>query len=201
MKTRSRLEILIHIIHRLLELPRMNRLTFAMDVVEQVDRLGLADMLAAEGISFVRSGNVHHDARVNAQKLFRWLGQYEGQHPIVDRLFYVEQAVVSALPIELRLQYLNDVFGIVGVTVVEDGRSDGRAITAAEMAVALTKENSEAQCAVISLGVAPTRQQVLSAYQELKESSATTQASMRLLELEYSYLNNKPMTDQALKSV
>ena len=187
-KNDSRLNLLMKTIHRVLELPKMTRFALAIDFVAAVERLGLSEVLAAEGISFASTQDVHNDARINAQKLFRWLGQYEGQHPQVDRLFHVEQALVAALPEHLRVQYLNDVFGCTGVTVIADRMSDGHVLHVADMAASLTKENAEAQVAVIHLGPAPKREQLLAAHRELKESAATTQASMAALELAYPYL-------------
>jgi hypothetical protein len=188
MKQVSRLNLLMKSIHRVLELPKMNRFALAMDFVAAVDRLGLNEVLATEGISFARTDDVHNDARVNAQKLFRWLGQYEGQHPQAERLFHVEQALVAALPEHLRVQYLNDVFGCTGVTVIADLMRDSYVLKSVDMAAILTKENSEAQVAVIHLGDAPSRELLITAHRELKESAATTQASMQVLELAYPYL-------------
>ncbi|MEM6190492.1 hypothetical protein [Shewanella scandinavica] len=187
-KKDSRLNLLMKTIHRVLELPKMTRFALAIDFVASVERLGLSEVLAAEGISFASTQDVHNDARINAQKLFRWLGQYEGQHPQVDRLFHVEQALVAALPEHLRVQYLNDVFGCTGVTVIADRMSDGHVLHVADMAASLTKENAEAQVAVIHLGDEPKREQLVAAHRELKESAATTQASMAALELAYPYL-------------
>lgn len=187
-KNDSRLNLLMKTIHRVLELPKMTRFALAIDFVAAVERLGLCEVLAAEGISFASTQDVHNDARINAQKLFRWLGQYEGQHPQVDRLFHVEQALVAALPEHLRVQYLNDVFGCTGVTVIADRMNDGHVLHVADMAASLTKENAEAQVAVIHLGPAPKREQLVAAHRELKESAATTQASMAALELAYPYL-------------
>ncbi|MCU8062520.1 hypothetical protein ACQKC1_16890 [Shewanella baltica] len=187
-KNDSRLNLLMKTIHRVLELPKMTRFALAIDFVAAVERLGLSEVLAAEGISFASTQDVHNDARINAQKLFRWLGQYEGQHPQVDRLFHVEQALVAALPEHLRVQYLNDVFGCTGVTVIADRMNDGHVLHVADMAASLTKENAEAQVAVIHLGPAPKREQLVAAHRELKESAATTQASMAALELAYPYL-------------
>ncbi|GIU24858.1 hypothetical protein TUM4637_09610 [Shewanella hafniensis] len=187
-KNDSRLNLLMKTIHRVLELPKMTRFALAIDVVAAVERLGLSEVLAAEGIGFASTQDVHNDARINAQKLFRWLGQYEGQHPLVDRLFHVEQALVAALPEHLRVQYLNDVFGCTGVTVIADRMSDGHVLHVADMAASLTKENAEAQVAVIHLGCEPKREQLVAAHRELKESAATTQASMAALELAYPYL-------------
>ncbi|AEH15430.1 hypothetical protein [Shewanella baltica] len=187
-KNDSRLNLLMKTIHRVLELPKMTRFALAIDFVAAVERLGLSEVLAAEGISFASTQDVHNDARINAQKLFRWLGQYEGQHPQVDRLFHVEQALVAALPEHLRVQYLNDVFGCTGVTVIADRMSDGHVLHVADMAASLTKENAEAQVTVIHLGEEPKREQLVAAHRELKESAATTQASMAALELAYPYL-------------
>ncbi|MGL6010396.1 MAG: hypothetical protein ACRC0J_02625 [Shewanella oncorhynchi] len=187
-KNDSRLNLLMKTIHRVLELPKMTRFALAIDFVAAVERLGLSEVLAAEGISFASTQDVHNDARINAQKLFRWLGQYEGQHPQVDRLFHVEQALVAALPEHLRVQYLNDVFGCTGVTVIADRMNDGHVLHVADMAASLTKENAEAQVAVIHLGDEPKREQLVAAHRELKESAATTQASMAALELAYPYL-------------
>ncbi|MDR9767214.1 hypothetical protein RJP56_14215 [Shewanella baltica] len=187
-KKDSRLNLLMKTIHRVLELPKMTRFALALDFVAAVERLGLSEVLAAEGISFASSQDVHNDARINAQKLFRWLGQYEGQHPQADRLFHVEQALVAALPEHLRVQYLNDVFGCTGVTVIADRMNDGHVLHVADMAASLTKENAEAQVAVIHLGCEPKREQLVAAHRELKESAATTQASMAALELAYPYL-------------
>ncbi|MFB2670028.1 hypothetical protein ACE02U_14760 [Shewanella xiamenensis] len=191
----SRLSLLMRTIHRVLELPKMSRFNLAMDFVAAVERLGLTEVLAAEGISFARTDDVHNNARVNAQKLFRWLGQYEGQHPQVDRLFHIEQALVAALPEHLRVQYLNDVFGCTGVTVIADRMSDGHVLHVADMAAQLTKENAEAQVAVIHLGPNPSKEFVQHAYRELKESAATTQGSMAALELAYPFLVGKRATD------
>ena len=187
-KNDSRLNLLMKTIHRVLELPKMTRFALAIDFVAAVERLGLSEVLAAEGISFASTQDVHNDARINAQKLFRWLGQYEGQHPQVDRLFHVEQALVAALPEYLRVQYLNDVFGCTGVTGIADRMNDGHVLHVADMAASLTKENAEAQVVVIHLGEEPKREQLVAAHRELKESAATTQASMAALELAYPYL-------------
>ncbi|MCU8034395.1 MULTISPECIES: hypothetical protein [unclassified Shewanella] len=202
MKTNShmnigRLSLLMKTIHRVLELPKMTRFALAMDVVEAVDRLGLSEVLAAEGISFARTQDVHNDARVNAQKLFRWLGQYEGQHPQAERLFHVEQALVAALPEHLRVQYLNDVFGCAGVTVIADQVTDGHVLHVADMAAQLTKENSEAQIAVIHLADAPKREDLLKAHRELKESAATTNGSIAALELAHPFLARSGCADKS----
>ncbi|WP_412522084.1 hypothetical protein [Shewanella algae] len=188
MKTQSRLVLLMCVVHRVLELPRMTRFAFAMDIVEQVDRLGLKELLASEGITFARTDDPYNDSRINAQKIFRWLGQYQECHPNPERLFHVEQALLAAMPTHLRMAYLNDVYGPIGVTVVEDSGLVGGQLEPGRVAAILTKENSEAQIAVITLGSQPTREQVVQCHRELRESRATTEASIQLLEAEFSFL-------------
>ena len=196
MKQVSRLNLLMKAINAWLELPKVSRSVLATAVVQAVDDLKLATVLAKEGITFTYSDDIYNDARVNAQKIFRWLGQYEGQHAVPERLFHVEQAILAAMPVELRIRYLNDVYNIVGVTVVVDLVSDGLSLSTSDMAATLTKENCDAQVAVIHLGINPSRHQVETAYRELRESRAVTSMSLDVLERTYPYLANK-----SLKSV
>jgi hypothetical protein len=196
MKQVSRLNLLMKAINAWLELPKVSRSVLATAVVQAVDDLKLATVLAKEGITFTYSDDIYNDARVNAQKIFRWLGQYEGQHAVPERLFHVEQAILAAMPVELRIRYLNDVYNMVGVTVVVDHVSDGLSLSTNDLAATLTKENCEAQIAVIRLGVEPSRHEIEQAYRELRESRGTTQAAMDVFERTYPYLANK-----SLKSV
>ncbi|WP_345887128.1 hypothetical protein [Shewanella algae] len=188
MKHKSRLDLLMVAIHRWLELPKVSRASLAASVVEVVERLGLKQPLAREGISFARTDDPYNDARINAQKIFRWLGQYQECHPNPERLFHVEQALLAAMPTHLRMAYLNDVYGPIGVTVVADSGLVGGQLEPGRVAAILTKENSEAQIAVITLGSQPTREQVVQCHRELRESRATTEASIQLLEAEFSFL-------------
>ncbi|MDP5145492.1 hypothetical protein ORI98_03440 [Shewanella sp. ULN5] len=190
MKQVSRLDLLMKAINAWLELPKVSRSALATAVVQAVDELKLATVLAKEGITFTHSDDIYNDARVNAQKIFRWLGQYADQNAVPERLFFVEQALLAAMPVDLRIGYLNDVYNMVGVTVVVDHVSDGLALSSNDIAATLTKENCEAQIAVIRLGVAPTRHEIEQAYRELRESRGTTQAAMDVFERSYPYLTN-----------
>ncbi len=193
MKQVSRLTLLMKAINKWLELPKVSRSALATAVVQAVDDLKMVSVLAKEGISFTYSDDIYNDSRVNAQKIFRWLGQYADQHAVPERLFYVEQAILAAMPIELRIGYLNDVYNMVGVTVVVDHVGDGMSLSTGDMAATLTKENSEAQIAVIRLGLAPSRHDVEQAYRELRESRGMTQAAMDAFERNYPYLVEKPL--------
>ncbi|PKG79860.1 hypothetical protein CXF80_16955 [Shewanella sp. Actino-trap-3] len=186
MKQVSRLDLLMKAINAWLELPKVSRSALATAVVQAVDDLKLATVLAKEGITFTHSDDIFNDARVNAQKIFRWLGQYEGQHAVPELL--------AAMPVELRIGYLNDVYGMVGVTVVVDYVGDGMSLSAYEMAATLTKENCDAQVAVIHLGINPSRHQVETAHRELRESRAVTSMSLDILEKHYPYLTESKLT-------
>lgn len=188
MKQKSRLDLLMVAIHRWLELPKVSRAGLAVEVVAAVERLGMATELAREGISFAKTDDAYNDSRINAQKIFRWLGQYQECHPNPERLFHVEQALLAAMPDKLRLNYLNDVYGLTGVTVVADNCRDSQGISLEQMAAVLTKENSEAQIAVITLGPSPSREQLIECHRELKESRASTESSIMLLETEFPFL-------------
>jgi hypothetical protein len=193
MKQKSRLDLLMKAINTWLELPKVSRSAMATAVVQAVDDLKLATVLAKEGITFTYSDDIFNDARVNAQKIFRWLGQYEGQHAMPERLFHVEQVILAAMPVELRVGYLNDVYNMVGVTVVVDHVSDAMSLSAYDMAATLTKENCDAQVAVIHLGINPCRHQVETAHRELRESRAVTSMSLDVLERKFPYLTNKSL--------
>lgn len=189
MKQESRLQLLTNAINRWLELPRTSRATICTEIVQAVDDLGLNDVLGADGITFNKTDDVYNDARVNAQKIFRWLGQYEGQHAFTDRLFCIEQAILYAMPRDIALQYLHDVYGMCGVYIgvnVPHG-----AIGADAIAAAITKENAEAQISVIQLGDRPSEIAIRNAYRELKESVGTTLAALDALEIKYPLLKLK----------
>lgn len=189
MKHKSRLDLLMVAIHRWLEMPKVSRSIMAAEVVTAANELGLMPLLANEGISFNCTDDPYNDSRVNAQKIFRWLGQYQENHAMPERLFHVEQAILAAMPQHLKLNYLNAVYGMVGVTVVANVADGTQPLSPARLAMSLTKENAEAQVAVIQLGNAPCRADVLAAYRELTEAKGVTQAVLNALEANYSFLN------------
>ncbi len=191
MKHKSRLDLLMVAIHRWLEMPRVSRSIMAAEIVAAVDKLGLNDVLAKEGISFNRTSDPYNDSRVNAQKIFRWLGQYQEVHAMPERLFYVEQAILAVMPLPLKIRYLNEVYNMVGVTVVADTGFSAGQLNPAALAVALTKENAEAQVAVIQLAHTPSREDVIAAHRELTESKGVTQAALNALEKEYPFVGIK----------
>ena len=97
-----------------------------------------------------------------------WLVRYEGIHPLHRRLWHI----LRAMPEELRLDYLNDVCGVIG-TLVCGRQQDGQNIDAIHMAVSLTKEQMDAQVSVIELGDCPEIHAAKAAYREVSEAVTT----------------------------
>ncbi len=189
MKHRSRLEILIKAINRWLELPKTSRSIITSDIVVAVAECGLTEILEKEGITFNLSDDPYNDMRVNAQKIFRWLGQYEGTHAFPDRLFYIEPAILKAMPEEIRLEYLNSVYGVTDVYIGAKQKKCNK-INAEKMAKSINKEHSEAMDATLELGNSPSNEKIITAHRELMESAATSQGCAERLENNYPQLFN-----------
>ena len=181
MKQRSRLDLLMVAVNRWLEHPKASRSKITAEIVQAAEDFGLTKQLANEGITFNRTDDIYNDMRVNAQKIFRWLGQYEGVHPFHDRLWHIEVAILGAMPEELRLAYLNDVYGVIGALVCAR-QQDGQNIDATRMAASLTKEQMEAQVSVIELGDRPDLWAAQTAHREVSEAVATGTAVLGELE-------------------
>jgi len=175
-----RMVILNKHITRWLEQPGMSQTTLTMLVVEHFERLGLNIDLQIEDIFFMRTGDVVADANANRQKLFRWLGWLDdGQKRSPARLFFVEQALVAAMPQCLRLSYLTEVYlgADVSIYSCESGHQQP---SLQQLATSLIKEGSEAQLALLSHGGdSARRNEVL---RELKESRAAHDDAIATLE-------------------
>ena len=185
----NRLSLLQQYVRKWLEHPRLSRSVIGEEVVRAFYELGYREVLAPEGIDFKYTDDVANDMRTRAQKLFRWLGHYDGIKASPDKLFFIEAAILAAMPQDLRLSYLNDVYAVTGVFIGVN-HNQGDAISNEQIAAALTKENMEAQLSVIKLGSCPSEAAVHNAYRELKESAGTTLAAIEALEDEYPVLTN-----------
>lgn len=175
-----RMVILNKHITRWLEQPGMSQTTLTMLVVEHFERLGLNIDLQIEDIFFMRTGDAVADANTNRQKLFRWLGWLDdGQKRSPARLFFVEQALVAAMPQCIRLSYLTEVYlgADVSIYSCESGHQQP---SLQQLATSLIKEGSEAQLALLSHGGdCARRNEVL---RELKESRAAHDDAIATLE-------------------
>lgn len=179
-KSQNRLAILRRFMSLWAELPRHNRSLVAEIIYEKFTELGLSEHIAGAGVEFTSSDDLSHDMRVRSQKLWRWVGAYEEAKPQPDKLWYIEQAIVAAMPEGIRTSYLAEVYQHAGVSIGID--QGGDSINPAKIAQTLIKENSEAQAAVVCLSANSSNDDIAGALKELRESSAATLAAIKALE-------------------
>lgn len=115
--TQNRLAIIRKYLDHWASQSRHNRQIVAEIIVETFQKLDLQQHLAGTGVEFSHGDDLVGDMRAHAQKIWRWLGAYEEVKPSPDKLFYFEQAIVAAMPQEMRLQYLNEVYSSAKVAV------------------------------------------------------------------------------------
>lgn len=179
-KSQNRLAILRRHMDAWAELPRHNRALVAELIVEQFQASGIQEHIAGTGVEFADSDDHYNDMRVRAQKLWRWIGAYEEAKPQPDKLWYIEQVIVSAMPEALRVAYLGEVYLQSCLSIGID--QGGDCINPAKIAQTLIKENSEAQAAVVCLNSASSESDISTALKELRESSAATLSAIKALE-------------------
>jgi len=174
-----RLGILSKHITRWLEMPGMTQTTIAIEIVEQFRRLGLNRSLQVEDIFFMDTGDVVTDANTNRQKIFRWLGWLDnGDKRSPARLFFVEQAIVSAMPEAIRMAYLTEIYMGAGVSIYPT--QQGEEVCMGALAATLIKEGAEAQVALLSLRDDPRRRN--ETLRELNESLAAHNNAITTIE-------------------
>lgn len=179
-KSQNRLAILRRYMDTWTRMARHNRALVAEIVVEKFVEMGLQDHISGTGVEFTHSDDLCNDMRTHAQKFWRWMGGYDECKPQPDRLWYVEQAIVSAMPEDLRIQYLNEVYVRADLCIAK--HQEVKASDPAAILISLIKEGGEAQMAVASLGPDSTREEVAKAVQELKESESATRAAIEAYE-------------------
>ena len=184
---------------------RFERLTQAIDswiresqkqiigmlIVEQIKKAGITDKLENEGISFNEGQDLIKDNHANTQKLFRWFGYDQEVKPNLERLFAMEHIIVAAMPEHIRLDYLNDVYGMAGVTAVSKlPATNNDNLAANDISAALTKEHAEAQISIIKMSSDPNLTQAKKAKRELSEAIAMGQCALSAIEEKFSDLGN-----------
>ena len=191
MKTRTRFERLTIAIDAWLKKSDVDRQIMTILVAEHAKQLGFTQLLASEGITFNEGGNPSDNIRANAQKFFRWLGYSQENKAKPGYLFALEHIIVAAMPEQIRLDYLNDVYGIAGVTAVSKlpaTNNDG--LAANDISAALTKEHAEAQISIIKMSSDPSLTQAKKAKRELSEAIAMGQCALSAIEEKFSDLGN-----------
>lgn len=179
MKHQSRLALLREAIREWQKLPRVSQRVIAVSVVEKVNALGFKDTLADMGISFVCNDCPYDDARINAQRLFRWLGTADyGQYLDMGKLWLVEQPIAAAMPEEIRNKYWNAICSPTGSMVTKSCGKEGK--TDYHIPTLLTnvlKESSEGHIAIAQLEGDQTPGELRKHLNEVAESIAAFQSA------------------------
>jgi len=173
-KTLNRLAILRRHLDKWASQSRHNRQLVADLVVEKFNELQMADHLPGTGVEFSTSDDIGNDMRSHAQKLWRWLGAYEEAKPGPDKLWYIEQAVVAAMPRAGRVAYLLEGYADAGVTVAIDVDA-GQTMLAVESVI---QEGADATKALVALLDGADPGELDTAEKELLESIGASQAAL-----------------------
>ena len=183
---KQRLGLLNAYVQAWLKYPGVNQINAAASIVEEARRTQIDHVLKSEGVVFSETDDHFHDAQQNCQKIFRWLGRKDqGSKRSPARLFFVEQAIVGAMPMELRVAYLNEVYGGAAVCFSLEMTNIDTPTDQAQATTNMIREGAEAQIALLALGENPTPAQVRKARAELKESIATSKGALVLLNKRY----------------
>jgi hypothetical protein len=131
---------------------------------------------AVTGVDFSFVGDTYTQAKKGAQKLFRWLDA-DGTLPAG-----MVQSILAALPLDLRLHCINQMFRPLGVEArslepVTPARFDGLSHLQA-----MIKENSEAQSAVVVAASSKSPDAIRAAIKEVSESIQADVDAKRALE-------------------
>ncbi|WP_051560200.1 toxin YdaT domain-containing protein [Marinobacterium jannaschii] len=181
-QSQDRLQALQMYMHRWLG-TGVNREAIAATVCDKFVELGFRDRLVHLDINFQTGGDPYKARHNNAVKLFRWLEMAE-QPANRERLWEVEPVIVAAMPAELRVSYLNDIYGCAGVTSVCQRQLDAER-SAHDLAASMTKEGAESVVACLQLPKNPTMTQVQDAHREHLEAAAVHQLAAQDLEKTY----------------
>lgn len=149
MKNQSRLDVLTGYLNLWVHIS--NKQHVAASIVETLEKSGFRETLEAEGISFTQSGDTIDQARKNAQKLWRWLGQYDGVETNKERLFDLEQIIVAAFPLDIRVAYLTNIYGDTDIAISPIYHTQDHQIDLKRMIQLMMKEDTEAHLAVMDL--------------------------------------------------
>lgn len=171
--TQSRLEILRETLEKWRHMEGWNRDAVGMAVIQAVGDLDLWDDLAMEGITFKDAGDLTKNTATRAQKIYRWVGCYSEATAQPKKLFFVEQAIVAAMPDDLKIRYLNQVYS--GARVCFGAQRSGGMTSTIQAIKSLSKESSEAERAMIDLLDGATAIELQAAEKELGEMMIATQ--------------------------
>lgn len=169
MKNQSRLDTLTGCLN--LWVHMTNKQHVAASIVETLEKSGLSEALEVEGVSFIQPGEDLVDtSRKNAQKLWRWLGQYDGVETNKEKIFDLEQVIVAAMPLDLRVAYLTNIYGDTGVAISPICVTKDQRIDMARMVQVMMKEDTDAHVALMDLAQNPNEQFAQRTKNEIREA-------------------------------
>lgn len=175
MKHRSRVQQLNIAIRQWADTLSVRRHVIAAAIIEKVEQIGLTQILADEGITFNKTNDAYNDMRVNAQKIFRWIDPECDHYKNYQAVLLIEEAIVAAMPQDIRTKYLNAVYTDSG-TYITKIRPSTEKLNAELVAIAVHKENSEALTAILNLKIIKTDKEAIRTHKELMEASAINRA-------------------------
>jgi len=183
MKIKSRLENLTHHINLWTALNGKQHV--AASLVEVIENTPYKDILAAEGITFARSNDVFKDARVNAQKFFRWLGSYDGIETHKEHLFDIEAVIVQAMPEHIRISYLTAVYSHASVSISKSCTFESTdQVDLSVIAQVMIKEDADSQIAILKLSESIHIHALENAEKEITEAIAVKASTLEAIKIQ-----------------
>lgn len=154
----------------------LSREAAAVSIVQCYMELGAPTV----GGEFRSSNDVFEDARINAQRIFRWLDDATKDTNLLGANF--TPAILKALPEDLRLRATMEMLGGVGLVVEPKEKEAKPQADFSQILTRLCKEAGEAHAAVASLtdGVGPGELEV--AQIELREAVIVTMGALSQVE-------------------
>lgn len=128
---------------------------------------------AATGVDFSFVGDTYTQAKKGAQKLFRWLD--DGSTLPAAMV----QSILAALPADVRLHCLNQMFCSMGVEVRQVGANADSDLNVSAHLRSVMKEAGEAQMALVNLPVDASDADLLGAHKELTEAAQACENAAR----------------------
>ena len=180
-----RLNLLNEFIQKWINQENSTRSHVVVQVIDKCKELGLDELLAEEGITFHQTNDPLKDMNANQQKVFRWLGCFQEVNAAPVKIFEFEPAILAAMPKNLRISYLNHVYGISDIYVGARNNEDGKVVDIGTVTASLIKESSEAQVALINLQSKPSRKAAEKAFRELDDHIGQGLAAQNTLKEEF----------------
>lgn len=151
----------------------MSREAVAVCVTEAHDAIGAE---AVTGIGFDSAGkDCYTRAKTAAQKLYRWLGGDDEQEAKLPANML--PTILAAMPMEQRLDFLNQVLCPLGVEARAISREAVGGLDVSRHLRTVMKEGSEAQMALVTLNPDASEAELLAAASELVESAQASEAA------------------------